>query len=204
MSDAATRFDRGYFDKWYRHPRHRVTSPVEIRRRASLAIGVAEFVLGRTVRSVLDVGCGEGQWRAALLKLRPRLRYQGVDASEYVVRRFGRARNIRYGTVGRLDEAGLRGPYDIVVCADVLHYLDAPELDRGLAHIGALLGGVAYLPTFTSADDVDGDVQAVRSRRPAWYLRRFAAAGLIALGLEFYASASVRETLSALELAASA
>ena len=204
MSDAATRFDRGYFDKWYRHPRHRVTSPVEIRRRASLAIGVAEFVLGRTVHSVLDVGCGEGQWRAALLKLRPRLRYQGVDASEYVVRRFGRARDIRHGTVGRLDEAGLRGPYDIVVCADVLHYLDAPELDRGLAHIGALLGGVAYLPTFTSADDVDGDVQAVRSRRPAWYLRRFAAAGLIALGLEFYASASVRETLSALELAASA
>lgn len=200
MTDDLKRFDRSYFDRWYRSPRHRVATTAEVRRRALVAIGVAEFVLGRPVRSVLDVGCGEASWRAPLLRLRPRLRYQGVDASEYVVRRFGRSRGIRQGSVGELGDVGLRGKYDIVICADVLHYLGARELERGLAHIEALLEGVAYLPTFTSADEVEGDVRAVRPRSPAWYRQRFSAAGLVALGLDFHLAPALARTLSALEL----
>ena len=202
MTDDVKRFDRRYFDRWYRSPRRRVATPAEVRRRAFLTIGVAEFVLGRQVRSVLDVGCGEGSWRAPLLGLRPRIRYQGVDASEYVVRRFGRSRGIRHGTVGELGEVGLRGKYDVVICADVLHYLGDRELERGLAHIRTLLGGVAYLPTFTSADEVEGDVRTVRRRSPAWYRARFASAGLVTLGLDFHVARSTAATLSALELPA--
>lgn len=200
VTDDVKRFDRDYFDRWYRDPRHRVATPADVRRRALLAIGVAEFVLGRPVRSVLDVGCGEGSWRAPLLRLRPRLRYQGVDASEYVVARFGRSRGIRRGSVGELGDLGLRRKYDIVICADVLHYLPAREVERGLAHIGSLLGGAAYLPTFTSADEVDGDVGAVRRRSPAWYRSRFDSAGLVPLGLDFYLDRQLASTLSALEL----
>lgn len=200
MSDDVKRFDQGYFDRWYRSPRHRVATPAEVGRRALVAIAVAEFVLGRPARSVLDVGCGEGSWRSPLLRLRPRLRYQGVDASEYVVARFGSSRGIRHGRVGELGDLGLRGKYDIVICADVLHFLAARELERGLAHIGSLLGGVAYLPTFTSADEVEGDVRAVRQRSPAWYRSRFASAGLVPLGLDFYLGRQLASTLSALEL----
>ena len=200
VTDDVKRFDRHYFDRWYRDPRHRVATPAEVRRRALLAVGVAEFVLGRPVRSVLDVGCGEGSWRAPLLRLRPRLRYEGVDASEYVVRRYGRSRAIRLGSVGELGHAGLRGRFDLVICADVLHYLEAREVERGLGHISRLLGSVAYLPTFTSADDVEGDVGAVRRRSPRWYLSRFAAAGLVPLGLDFHARSSSTGVLSALEL----
>lgn len=200
MTDDVKRFDRRYFDRWYRNPRHRVATPAEVRRRALLAVGVAEFVLGRPVRSVLDVGCGEGSWRAPLLRLRPHLRYQGVDTSEYAVRRFGRSRGIRQGSVGELGDVGLRGRYDIVICADVLHYLGTREVERGLDHIEALLGGVAYLPTFTGADDVDGDVRAVRPRSPGWYRSRFTSAGLVTLGLDFYVGRAIASTLSALEL----
>lgn len=200
MSDGVKRFDRDYFDRWYRDPRHRVTTPAEVGRRALLATGVGEFVLGRRVRSVLDVGCGEGSWRAPLLRLRPRIRYQGVDASEYVVRRYGRSRGIILGSVGELGDAGLRGKFDIVVCADVLHYLPDQDVERGLAHISGLLGGVAYLPTFTSADEVDGDVRAVRRRSPRWYRSRLTSAGLVALGLDFYVSRPMARTFSRLEL----
>lgn len=200
VTDDVKRFDRDYFDRWYRDPRHRVATPADVRRRALLAIGVAEFVLERPVRSVLDVGCGEGSWRAPLLRLRRQLRYRGVDASEYVVRRYGRSRGILHGSVGQLGEVGLREKFDIVICADVLHYIGDRDVERGLAHISELLGGAAYLPTFTSADEVDGDVRSVRQRSPRWYLSRFESAGLVPLGLDFYVARSTAATLSALEL----
>ena len=44
------------------------------------------------MRAVLDVGAGEGQWRAPLIEARPRLEYVGLDPSPYVVERFGRTR----------------------------------------------------------------------------------------------------------------
>jgi SAM-dependent methyltransferase len=200
VRESSKRFDRHYFDRWYRDPRHRIATPADVRRRALLAVGVAEAVLERRVRSVLDLGCGEAAWRAPLLRLRPGIRYEGVDSSEYALRRFGRSRGIRHGSVGELDQVGLRGKFDIVICADVLHFLGDSEVERGLEHIPRLLGGVAYLPTFTSADAVEGDVRALRRRSARWYLSRFTAAGLVPLGLDFYADRSIARTLSALEL----
>jgi SAM-dependent methyltransferase len=200
VKESTRRFDRDYFDKWYRNPRHRVATAADVRRRALLAVGVAEQVLGRRGRSVLDVGCGEAAWRAPLVRLRPGIRYEGVDSSEYALRRYGRSRGIRRGSVGELDQVGLRGKFDIVICADVLHFLSDGEVERGLEHIPILLGGVAYLPTFTSADEVDGDVRALRSRSAKWYLSRFTAVGLVPLGLDFYANRSIARTLSALEV----
>lgn len=200
VTESSKRFDRAYFDRWYREPGQRIATPADVRRRAALAVAVAELVLGRNVRTVLDVGCGEGSWRAPLLRLRPGIRYEGVDPSEYAVRRYGRSRGIRSGSVDRLDEAGLRGPFDVVICADVLHFLGDREVERGLGNVRRLLGGVAYLPTFTSGDEVDGDVDALRARSARWYLSRFTAAGLVPLGLDFYVGRSTARTLSALEL----
>ncbi|HVE79710.1 MAG TPA: class I SAM-dependent methyltransferase, partial [Gemmatimonadaceae bacterium] len=121
-ADAGTRYDRSYFDRFYRGPR-RVHSADDQARRARMVLVVAEYMLGRPARSVLDVGCGEGEWRGVLRRLRPGLRWVGVDPSEYVVRRFGARRGIRLGTFAALDEAGVRGPFDVVVCAGMLNYL---------------------------------------------------------------------------------
>ena len=196
---ARTKFDRAYYDRWYRHPRHRVASPAEIRRRVALTLGVAEWVLGRAVRHVLDVGCGEALWRAPLVALRPGLSYQGVDSSPYVIRRFGRRRGIRQGSFGELGDIALRGAYDLIVCADMLHYVRAAELRVGLEALAARLGGVAYLPVATSADDVDGDVHGLVRRSPAWHRARFREAGLVPLGLECYVRRDAVDGLSALE-----
>jgi SAM-dependent methyltransferase len=196
---ARRRFDRAYYDRWYRHSRHRIATPAEIRRRAVLALGVAEWILGRAVRHVLDVGCGEALWRAPLVALRPRLSYQGVDSSPYVVRRFGRRRGIQQGSFGELADLPLRDAYDLIICADMLHYVNARELGAGLAGLAARLGGVAYLPVVTSADDVDGDVHRLLRRSPAWHRARFRDAGLVPLGLECYVRRDALSGLTALE-----
>ncbi len=200
VKERIGRYDRAYFDRWYRDPRHRIASAADVERRALLSVGVAEMLLGRRARSVLDVGCGEASWRAPLLRLRPAIRYEGVDPSEYVVSRFGHSRNIRMGSVDHLDQTGLRGKFDIVICADVLHFLTGREVKSGLEQMGRLLGGVAYLPTFTSADAVEGDTSALRARSPNWYRSRFEAVGFVPLGLDFYTNRSRARELSALEL----
>jgi SAM-dependent methyltransferase len=200
MTDAA-RYDRAYFDRWYRHPSRRVRSPAALAREVALVIGVTEHLIGRSVRSVLDVGCGEGLWYPALRRIRPTIRYTGVDPSPYAVRRFGARRHIRLGTVGALDAIGLRGPYDLVVCSGVLNYVAPAELTRGLAHIAALLGGVAYLELYTSDDAVTGDTRPAVRRPAAWYRRMTRRAGLVSCGLQCYVGADRARALAVLERA---
>jgi SAM-dependent methyltransferase len=194
-------YDHAYFDKWYRHPRHAVGSRAELARKVAMVVGLAEYYLGRRIESVLDVGCGEAPWRAPLLALRPRVTYRGLDASEYVVKRYGRARNIGLATFGQLAELRFDHRFDLVVCSDVIHYLKPAELRAGLAGIADMLEGIAFLELFTSADDVDGDRDGYIPRAPRWYLRTFEAAGLIPCGSHCYLGFRLMRGIAALERA---
>lgn len=191
-------YDRAYFDRWYRG-RGAVVKPENVRRKVRLALAVAESVLGREVRTVLDVGCGEAPWRALLRRLRPRLRYVGVDSSEYVVQRYGRTRGIRLGTLGELPRAVPRGLFDLVVCADVLEYIPTPELRAGLRHIAARTRGAAYIEAFPVEDEMVGDFEGWHHRSARTYRDEFRRAELIAIGMHCYVPAARADGLGALE-----
>jgi hypothetical protein len=134
--------------------------------------------------------------------LRPGLEYIGVDSSPYVVERFGRSRGIRIGTLGTLSEAGLPAPFDLVVCADMLHYVPLGELRRGLGTIRALTGGIAFLEALTTADGVAGDTRGFHRRSAVVYRRLFREAGLIQCGPHCWAGLDLAERMAALEGAA--
>jgi SAM-dependent methyltransferase len=182
-------YDRAYFQRWY-HSKRRVVMPADIVRRARLALAAAEYFLQRPVRSVLDVGCGEGLWRAPLRRLRPQLRWVGVDASDYVVRRFGRRRGIMRGSFAGLGRVPLRGTFDLVVCSDVLHYLTSAEILEGLPALVRRIGGIAWIDAFTSEDPMTGDRIDFVERRPASYRRMFRDAGLVGIGMNCWARRS--------------
>ena len=192
-------YDRAYFERWYRRPASRLEAPAELRRRVTMAVAIAERYLGRAVRSALDVGCGEGRWRAELRRLRPRLRYVGVEPSDYAVERFGRRRGIVRADFGDLAQLDLGGPFDLVVCADVLHYLDDEELDRGLPALVAATGGAAYLEVLTAAEEVEGDTRGMILRAPERYEARFARAGLTGVGGHVWLAPALAELPAALE-----
>ena len=202
----AKRYDRAYFDRWYRDPRHRIESARELARRVTAVTALAELRLGRPLRSVLDVGCGEGRWRAPLLRLRPRLRYLGLDSSTDAVARFGARRNLRLAAFADLPDlelpAGERGPFDLVVCSDVLHYLTEAEIHAGLPALARWTGGVAHLTALTAEDEVEGDLRGFRRRSAAWYRERFARLGLVPCGLQCYLPAVRADELAALERSA--
>lgn len=203
MSDGSSKaYDRDYFDRWYRNPKFRVAGRRVVARRAALAVAAAEVLLERPVGSVLDVGCGEGAFRAALKALRPRARYLGVDPSAYAVARYGRTRNLRRLGFSDLDELPSRPGFDLVVCADVLHYLEDAEIEAGLPALAALAAGVAYMPLFAAGDRFWGDRQEWRDRPPSWYLERFRGAGLVPLGLHLYAGPALSPVLASLEAGA--
>jgi len=192
------RYDREYFARWYGGPAALVT-PDAIRRKVRVALAAAEILLDRDVRTVLDVGCGEGRWRAVLHRARPKLSYLGVDGSEYVVRRWGARRGIRRGTLGTIGRLGLRRRFDLIVCSDVLPYVPTGELRRGLGALRRLAGGVLYLDVLTTEDEWEGDREQWQPRSTRTYRRLFAEAGLIPAGLHCWVPRSSAPLLAALE-----
>lgn len=184
--NSIERYDRAYFDRWYRDPKTRVKSAASIRRKAALALSVAEYYLERSVRTVLDAGCGEGNWFPALRSLRPGIRYTGVDASSYAVGRYGKSRNIRLGTFATLEEIGLTDRYDLIVCSDTLFYLPLEEFRRGIASLARRAAGVAFLELYTGEDSLTGDFPTEGLRSADYYRKLLGKQGFLPVGSHCY------------------
>lgn len=190
-------YDRAYFDRWYRAGG--IGGARRLARKVALAVAMAEYHLERPIRTVLDIGCGEGAWRAPLLKLRPRLAYLGFDASEYAVSRYGRSRQLHHARFGDFGLLRPCPPVDLLVCSDVLHYLSTRELDKGLPGLAELCGGVAFLETFAAEDAAEGDEHGFKPRPARFYRRRFEALGFTPLGAHCWLSPALHGTPTALE-----
>jgi predicted TPR repeat methyltransferase len=193
-------YDEAYFTKWYRDPRTRVHTPDSVRRKVRMVVGVTEYFLGRKLRSVLDVGAGEGVWGREIRRMRPGVRYLGVDPSEWVVARHGRRRNIRLGSFEELPSLQLGRGHDLIVCADMLQYIPDAALKRGIHHLASILGGVAFLEAYTTADNMEGDLDDWHARSKSRYRRIFADCGLTACGVHCYLNPRTASNAVELEL----
>jgi SAM-dependent methyltransferase len=185
------RYDRAYFDRWYRDPTTRVKSNAAIQRKASLALSITEYYLERPVKSVLDVGCGEGNWLAALRGLRPSIRYTGIDSSDYVIQRYGKKRGILRGSFATLEECGLEDSYDLIICSDTLFYLSLYELKAGLASLATRTGGVAFLELYTDGDTVIGDFPKSGLPSRKFYQKLLRQFGFLSIGSHCYLGAEL-------------
>lgn len=164
-----------------------------------MIIAVAEYFRGAAVRSVLDVGCGEGEWYPVLRRMRPGIRYLGIDPSAYAIERFGTRRNLRLGDFDDVAEHADGRIFDVIICSDVMQYVPAASLKRGVEQIAGHLGGVAFLEAHTTADRLDGDMRGWHRRRPGYYRKLFAKTGLVACGPHCYLGESIVDNASALE-----
>jgi SAM-dependent methyltransferase len=151
------------------------------------------------VQSVLDIGCGEGAWRAPLKKLRPNISYLGIDSSEYAVERYGRSRNLRLMSFAQLAEQRFEQPFDLLICSDVAHYLDARTLRLGLSGLAEIGHGMAFIELFCRGDNAEGDEADWHRRPPSFYRNAFAEAGLLAVGNHCYVLPPLHASAVALE-----
>lgn len=164
------RFDKAYYDRFYREPASRAATPAAARRRAAFVAAYLRH-LGLPVRRILDAGCGLGTTLRALGREFPQARLDGLEVSDYLCRRYG----WQPGSVATHRAAT---PYDLVVCHDVLGYLDDRECSRAIGNLAELCRGALYLGVLT-ADDA-GAYDRARTdprqhlRPAAWYRRRLA------------------------------
>lgn len=200
MSTKIKTYDRAYFDTWYR--KAGIGDRARLQRKVALAVAAAEYHLERPIRTVLDIGCGEGAWRAPLLTLRPNVRYLGFDSSEYAIRRYGARRNLHFAHFA--DFAHLRPcpPVDLLICSDVLHYVPTRELTRGLSGLADLCAGVAFIEVFAKEDETEGDNVGFQPRPARFYRQRLQALGLRQVGSYCWLSPSLVGDAAALELSA--
>ena len=189
------RFDESFYRRFYEDPRTRVASVAEAERLGEF-IGASVAYHGFRVRRILDAGCGLGQLRTPLLRRFPRARYVGLEASAYLARREGWVH-------GGLESFRPRGAFDLVVCHDVLQYLDDRAAVRALANLGRLCRGALYLSVLTVEDwrdaaDRSRSDRNVHLRRVDWYRRRLRR-HFVPLGGGLFASRGAVPVLWALE-----
>jgi len=85
------------------------------------------FLEAGPVRSVLEVGIGEGFVSGYLSEKLPTVRFSGVDASAAAVARVRRLfPAIEAHVASAYDLSGLQGPFDLVLCIEVLEHLGDP------------------------------------------------------------------------------
>jgi SAM-dependent methyltransferase len=162
-------FGPGYFRKFYLNSRTRVTTAGEMRVRARLMAAILAQA-GIPVRTILDAGCGIGLLRKPFAEALPRAKYTGLEASEYLCARYG-------WTSGSAVDDAPRNPFDLVVCYDVLQYLDDRDAARAIANLARLTRAAAYVCALTREDwrancDRNRTDRDVHLRSGAWYRRR--------------------------------
>ncbi len=163
------RFDRAYYERYYRDPASSVTSRAEMNARGRL-IGACAQHIGLPVKRMLDAGCGVGLLRAPLRRALPQAVYTGIDVSPYLCGRYG-------WTQSSIEGYRPTRPFDLVVCYDVLQYLDDAQAPRALANLARLCRGLLYFSALTAADwrqncDQSRTDRAVHLRRGEWYRAR--------------------------------
>ena len=167
------RFDKRYYDRFYRDARTRVASQRDV---AVLGAFVCAYLahLHQPVRRVLDAGCGLGHWRNVIARHLPRASYHGIEISEYLCRELGWTR-------ASIADYRPRGRFDLVVCQGVLQYLTDREAEAAIENLARLCRGALYLEVLTAEDWRDNcDRRAtdgrVNLRSSNWYRRRLARA----------------------------
>ena len=161
-------FDRDYYQRFYYDPRTAVVSRAEMNARAKLIAAYADHI-GLPVRRILDAGCGIGLLRTPLHRAFPKSVYVGLEYSEYLCQRYG----WQQGSLASY----VADPFDLVVCYDVLQYLDDRTAARAIANLGRLTRGVLYLSALTTRDwrencDRTRTDRDVHLRDAAWYANR--------------------------------
>jgi trans-aconitate methyltransferase len=162
-----TVFDRRYYQRFYHDPKSRAVTPAAAKRQAAY-IAASMRYHEMPIRRVLDLGCGVGRVLRALQKEFPKAHCDGVEYSQYLCKKYG----FIEGSVVDYDAPA----YDLLVCNDVLSYLDDDQCSTALSNIATLTKQAAFLGILTEEDremcDTKRTDQHQHLRTAGWYRRR--------------------------------
>jgi SAM-dependent methyltransferase len=164
-------FDAQYYERFYENPATRAATVHDATRQARFIAAYLRF-LELPVTRIVDLGCGLGRLLRALGRQFPGARAVGVETSEFLCQKYGWVRS----PVAEFRDST---PFDLVVCNDVVQYLDAHEATRAIANMARHCRGALVFGALTSEDWRDNCDRVrtdseVHLRSTAWYRRRLA------------------------------
>jgi SAM-dependent methyltransferase len=162
-------FDSAYYRRFYLTPATRAMSREQTDIRGALIASLVRQ-LDVPVERILDVGCGLGWYQRPLRKVFGSATYTGVEYSEYLCRQHG-------WTHGSIVDVKVKGRFDLVICADVIQYLNNRDAERAIENLANWCRGALYLHVPTRHDwrenvDPSGTDTNVHLRSAAWYRAR--------------------------------
>ena len=177
-------FDAAYYEHFYLDPRTRVADPLDVEVQARFLCAYLDY-LGIGVRRILDLGCGLGRLRDPLRRHFPGAAYTGVEVSEHLCAELG----WKHGSAATFRS---RYRFDLVICQDVLQYLDDAEAGRAIDNFARHCRGALFFGALTREDWEENCDQARTDgsgylREGAWYRRRLTPAFTCAGGGLFVA-----------------
>lgn len=176
------RFDEAYYRRYYENDDTAVVSHAMQRREVDFVLSFCRFI-GVEIDRFADAGAGTGWWARELARQCPATRViETFDASEAACRRYGHRRVPLQKLSGR--------QADLVVCRDVLRYLNARDAEEAIRRLGRKCRGVLYLHVVTQDDDFDEDASDVDGwfRPASWYRKRIGAEGFTDCGMGLFVS----------------
>jgi len=170
---AKPAFDSAYYRRFYLTAATRAMSREQTATRGALIASLVKQ-LDIPVNKILDVGCGLGWYERPLKKVFRDASYTGTEISEYLCKKKG-------WVLGSIIDLKLKGEFDLVICADVMQYLNNRDAERALANLAKWCRGALYFHVPTKHDwqenvDPSGTDTNVHLRSAAWYqkqLRRY-------------------------------
>jgi trans-aconitate methyltransferase len=162
-------FDAAYYRRFYVNRRTQAVSRAELERRATTVAALMNQ-LEIPVERILDAGCGLGWMRRPLLRTFKDARYVGLEVSEHLCSRMGWIQ-------GSLTSFQPRGQFDLIICHDVMQYLDERDAKSAFKNLSRWCRGALYFHVPTLKDwqenaDPDGSDSNVHLRSAAWYRKQ--------------------------------
>ncbi|MCB1745793.1 MAG: class I SAM-dependent methyltransferase [Gammaproteobacteria bacterium] len=163
------RFDAEYYRRYYFSPVTRIAEPEYFEHLADFVAAYLK-VLDCPVTRVLDAGCGAGLFHPGLRRAWPEVEIEAFDASPYACAEYG----WRHDSLETFDSAET---YDLVICHDVLQYLDRPAAEAALAKLSRLTHAALFFSVLTTEDwrrncDQQRTDSNAHLRSARWYRRR--------------------------------
>jgi SAM-dependent methyltransferase len=151
MADTERVFTRIYERNWWDDPESRSGPGSTAARTESLRLRLAELLRELSIRSLLDIPCGDFNWMR--LTDMPAVDYTGADIVPELVRENAR---LYGGPRRRFIHADLtRGPLprvDLVLCRDGLVHLSYSDIERALETMKRSGSTYLLLTTFTDCN----------------------------------------------------
>ncbi len=175
-------FDKDYYKRYYERRSTAVVTPREAKAEVAFVLAFCAHIKLDITRFT-DVGAGTGWWAKEFRRQHPRCRHvESFDASEAAATKYGH-------TLMRAEK--VRGPAsDLVVCRDVLRYIENRTVETAIRRLSAKCRGVLYLHVLTRDDDVDEEASDMsgKLRSAKWYRRELGAAGFRNAGMGLFVS----------------